>query len=72
MENQQGYDHNMPINGSLTRNQREIFERIRDLELTITELRGDIKTMRILGVAFVILIEISLPIMWHFSNSGGI
>ena len=62
----------MPINGSTIQNQKEIYNELTALKLQITELRGEIKTMRALGIAFVIIIEISMPIMWALVNSGGV
>ena len=62
----------MPINGSTIQNQKEIYNELTALKLQITELRGEIKTMRALGIAFVIIIEISMPIMWALVNNGGI
>lgn len=59
------------LNGSITKNQQLLFDRIRQLELTITELRGELKTIKVLGVLFFLVVELSMPVLWHLTSRGG-
>lgn len=51
-------------------NLERLDDRLRDLELGQQEIRGDLRTMKIIGVAFVVLVELSLPVIWQISQHG--
>lgn len=51
-------------------NIEKVDDRLRDLELGQQEIRGDLRTIKILGVAFLIIVEVSLPVIWHLTGGA--